>query len=142
MKTNKHQTLLLVRDKESIRSKDVSDEFNYSPGTARSYISYLSRQGLLERSGAGYILTEKGRNRLQHFEIVGCGNIECPFCLEKKSGYFACPKCGFQIEKGKAKLSPEMDYILAVKHSGVYCPECDSLLFTPIQAKLLGVKEG
>lgn len=49
MKTNKHQTLLLLNKQRGVRPRDVVQHFGYSPGTARSYLSYLRRQGLLER---------------------------------------------------------------------------------------------
>jgi len=141
MKTNKHQTLLLVRDNKTIRSQHIVDEFNYSPGTARSYISHLTRQGLLERSGSGYSLTEKGQNRLQYFDVVGCGNLDCPFCQEKKSGYYNCPWCGFQLRGKEAKILQEWDFIFGVRHSGVYCPECEKRIFTAAQAKSIGIQE-
>jgi DeoR/GlpR family transcriptional regulator of sugar metabolism len=64
MKTNKHQTLLLVKKQRSVHSRDIVKHFAYSAGTARSYLSHLGRQGLLERTGANYGLTEKGQNRL------------------------------------------------------------------------------
>ena len=48
MKTNKHQMLLFIDRNEKIRARDVVNQFDYSPGTARSYLSYLTRQGLLE----------------------------------------------------------------------------------------------
>ena len=67
MKTNKHQTLLLIRKQEAVHSRDLVEHFDYSPGTARSYLSYIGKQGLLERMGAGYRLSEKGQERLHLF---------------------------------------------------------------------------
>ena len=49
MKTNKHQTLLLAKKQRGVHSRDIVKHFGYSPGTARSYLSYLGRQSLLER---------------------------------------------------------------------------------------------
>jgi hypothetical protein len=139
MKTNKHQTLLLAKELEGIRANDIVDNFDYSPGTARSYISHLARQGLLEKSGIKHILTEKGDNRLQFFEVQSCGNLECPFCQSKKAGYFTCPRCEYQLPKAKAKISPEWDFLLGVRHAGVYCPLCQKMLFTEEQAKRLSI---
>jgi hypothetical protein len=139
MKTNKHQTLLLVKGKESVRAKDIVEQFYYSPGTARSYLSYLARQGMLERTGMGYILTEKGENRLQFFDVQGCGNLDCPLCQSKKAGYVSCPRCEYQLPKAKAKILPEWDFLLGVRHAGVYCPLCQKLLFTEEQAKQLNI---
>ena len=67
MKTNKHQTLLLVKTKQAVRAKDLVQAFGYSAPTARSYLSHLKRQDLLERIMSGHVLTEKGRIRLQFF---------------------------------------------------------------------------
>ncbi len=53
MKTNKHMTLSLVRDKESVRARDIVDQFDYAPYTARSYLSYLAKHGMIERTGTG-----------------------------------------------------------------------------------------
>jgi len=63
MKTNKHQTLLLVKKQNGVHSRDIVKHFGYSPGTARSYLSHLGKQGLLEHAGASYGLTEKGHDR-------------------------------------------------------------------------------
>ncbi len=88
MKTNKHQTLLLVKDRHAVRAKDIVNQFNYSSGTARSYLSYLSRDGLLERTSLGYELSEKGKERLQYFDAMGCGSFDCPLCVTKKAGHY------------------------------------------------------
>jgi hypothetical protein len=141
MKTNKHQTLLLVKSKGGARSHDIVKQFDYSRGTARSYLSHLARQGLLERSTTGYVLTVKGKDRLQFFEVTGCGNSDCPLCQSKKSGYFICPRCEHQLPKDEAHISPEWDFILGVRHAGVYCPICEKLIFTEEKAKLIGIKE-
>ena len=60
MKTNKHQTLILVHTKGRVQAKDLVQQFGYSPGTARSYLSYLKRQDLLARTGQGHVFTERG----------------------------------------------------------------------------------
>jgi len=57
VKTNKHQTLLLVKQNGFVQAKDIVDQFDYSPATARSYLSYLTRQDLLERTVQGHVLT-------------------------------------------------------------------------------------
>ena len=87
MKTNKHETLMLVHTKGGIQTKDVVQQFGYSPGTARSYLSYLKRQDLLARTGQGHVLTERGEARLHYFDVAGCGHPACPLC-DKKAGYF------------------------------------------------------
>lgn len=96
MKTNKHQTLLLVRTKGGVQAKDLVRQFGYSPGTARSYLSYLKRQDLLARIGQGHVFTERGWARLQYFDVAGCGHPACPLC-DKKAGYFTCSRCGYQL---------------------------------------------
>jgi hypothetical protein len=139
MKTNKHQTLLLVSKQRGVGSRDIVTQFGYSRGTARSYLSHLGRQGLLERIGINYALTEKGRDRLQYFEVSGCPDVRCPLC-KGKSGYLTCPGCGYQIPKREARIRKEKDYFLAVRHSGVYCPRCLKLVFSEAQAGLLGIR--
>lgn len=140
MKTNKHQTLLLVRKQGGVRSRDVVDHFGYSSGTARSYLSYLGRQGLLERLRAGYTLTEKGLDRLQYFDAAGCADPACPLC-QGKAGSLTCPSCGYQIQWRKAKILKELDFLFMIRHAGVYCPSCWKLIFSATQARLLGIRE-
>lgn len=138
MKTNKHLTLLLVRDDRAVQARDLVQHFGYSPGTARSYLSYLRRQDLLQRVGAGYVLTEKGQDRLHFFEVTGCRDPSCPRC-QAKSGYLTCPRCGYRMPREKARISTKLDLLVAVRHRGVYCPLCLSLILSAEQAELLGV---
>jgi hypothetical protein len=140
MKTNKHQTLLLVKKQRGVHSRDIVKHFGYSPGTARSYLSYLGRQSLLERTGAGYGLTARGEDRLHYFEVTGCPDAACPLC-KGKTGYLTCPSCGYRMPKQKAQIRKEKDYALAVRHAGVYCSLCLKLMFNEIQARLLGIRE-
>ena len=119
MKTNKHQTLLLVNRQRGVLPCDMVKHFGYSPGTARSYLSYLRRQGLLERMGAGYALTERGQDRLQYFEVAGCADPACPLC-QGKTGKLTCPSCGYQMPKQEAKILKEQDFFFVVRHAGVY----------------------
>jgi predicted methyltransferase len=139
MKTNKHQTLLLVNKRQAVHSRDLVEHFDYSPGTARSYLSYLSRQGLLERMGAGYRLSDKGQERLDYFEVFGCADVECPSC-QGKLGYLTCPFCRHQMSKQKVRTLKERDFFFAVRHAGVYCNHCLKLIFSETQAQLLGIK--
>lgn len=138
-KTNKHQMLLFVERNEKIRARDVVNQFDYSPGTARSYLSYLTRQGLLECTPLGHILSEKGRTRLGYFEAMGCSGLDCPLCKDMKAGHYTCTRCGYELPKGKAMILPEWDFILGVRHSGVYCPLCKKQIFTEKQALLIGI---
>lgn len=140
MKTNKHQTLLLARKQGRVHSRDVVQHFGYSPGTARSYLSYLGRQGLLGRMGAIYTLTQKGQDRLQYFEVTGCADLACPLC-QGKAGFLTCPSCGHRMTWRKAKILKERDFFFAVRHTGVYCPWCWKLIFSETQARLLGIRE-
>jgi DeoR-like protein with HTH domain len=140
MKTNKHQTLLLVNKKRGVRPRDVVQHFGYSPGTARSYLSYLSRQGPVERFGVSYVLTARGQDRLQYFDVAGCADPACPLC-QGKAGYLTCPSCGYQIPKQKAKILNEQDFFFVVRHAGVYCPWCWKLIFSETQARLLRIRE-
>ena len=138
MKTNKHQTLLLVKKKGAARARDLVQHFDYSPGTARSYLSYLGRQNLLQRMGAGYVLTEKGQNRLHFFEVTGCRGPACPLC-QGKAGYFTCPRCGYQMSKEKASVRRKLDLLFVIRHPGVYCPRCLKLILSEEHAELLGI---
>jgi hypothetical protein len=140
MKTNKHRTLLLVQKQRGVHSRDIVTHFGYSPGTARSYLSYLGRQGLLERMGANYGLTQRGLDRLHYFEITGCPDVACPLC-EGKTGYLTCPRCAYQMPKQKAKILKAQDYFFVVRHAGVYCSSCLGLVFNEAQARLLGIRE-
>jgi predicted methyltransferase len=140
MKTNKHQTLLLVKKQRGAHSRDIVKHFAYSAGTARSYLSHLGRQGLLARMGANYGLTEKGRDRLHYFEVTGCPDVTCPLC-KGKSGYLTCVNCGYQLPKLEARIRKERDYFLVIRHTGVYCPRCLNLIFSEAQARLLGIRE-
>ena len=139
MKTNKHQTLLLVKKQKSVQAGDLVRNFAYSPGTARSYLSYLGRQGLLERMGAGHGLTERGQGRLQHFDVFGCADPACPLC-QGKSGYVTCPSCGSRMPKHEVRIRKEKDFFFAVRHAGVYCDSCSKLIFNETQARLLGIR--
>ncbi|MFI5304915.1 MAG: DeoR family transcriptional regulator [Nitrospiria bacterium] len=141
MKTNKHQTLLLANQKESIRSQDIVTQFDYSPGTARSYLSYLGRHGLLTRTNRGYIMSERGKERLQFFETNGCDMFDCPLCEFKKAGYLTCPWCGFQKSKAKARIFLEQDFLIATRNLGVYCSLCQLQIMTEKQAQILGIRK-
>lgn len=138
MKTNKHLTLQLVRKHGAVQSKDLVLHFAYSPGTARSYLSHLGRQGLLERVGRGYHLSEKGQARLRYFEIFGCAGTGCPLC-KGKTGYLTCPRCGHRIPKKDAKILREKDCVLILRHPGVYCDRCFALIVDEAQARQLGI---
>jgi predicted methyltransferase len=139
MKTNKHQTLLLIKRKQAVHSRDLVESFDYSPGTARSYLSYLGKQGLLERMGPGYGLTDKGQERLSYFEVFGCADIDCPLC-QGKIGYLTCPYCGHQMLRDKAKILKKRDFLLVIRHPGVYCDSCLKLVFNEAQGQLLGIR--
>ncbi len=141
MKTNKHQTLLLTQNNEAIRARDIVIHFDYSSGTARSYLSYLARQGLLERTVKGYVLSEKGIERLEYFQVSGCGSFDCPLCIEKKANHFICPECGHAIPIKEARILPGTENSFYKIHSGVYCPECDELIFDENKALLLGIQK-
>lgn len=139
MKTNKHQTLLFVKEKNVVRAHDIVQRFDYASGTARSYLSYLSRHGLLERTSLGYVLSERGKERLQYFDALGCGSFDCPLCVTKKASHYTCPRCDYELPKEKAKILPEWNTILFSRHAGVYCPLCQKLIFGERQAQLLGI---
>jgi hypothetical protein len=138
MKTNKHRTLGLVKKRGAVHSRDLVEEFDYTPGTARSYLSHLGRQGLLEGMGVGYQLTTKGENRLHHFDVFGCADINCPLC-QGKLGFISCPHCGSQMRKTEAKILKERDYLFVTRQPGVYCNGCGKLIFTEVQGRLLGI---
>jgi hypothetical protein len=112
--------------------------FGYSAPTARSYLSHLKRQELLERISAGHVLTEKGRTRLQLFDVSGCADPTCPLC-QRKTGYITCPRCDYQISNRHARILPTQDFLVVVRHAGVYCPRCWKPLLSEPQAQLMGI---
>jgi DeoR/GlpR family transcriptional regulator of sugar metabolism len=138
MKTNKHQTLLLVKTKQVVRAKDLVQAFGYSAPTARSYLSHLKRQELLERISAGHALTEKGRTRLQFFEVSGCADAACLLC-QRKTGYITCSRCTYQMPNAHARILPKQDFLVVIRHAGVYCPRCWKPLLSEAQAQLMGI---
>ena len=121
-----------------MHARDLVREFRYSPATARSYLSYLGRQDLLQRLGLNHGLTGKGEERLRYFDVAGCAHPACPLC-QRQAGSYQCPRCGYQLATRKARLLPERDFLLAIRHAGVYCPRCLKLLFPEAQALLLGI---
>ena len=142
MKTNTHHTLRLVQKQGTVRARDLVQQCEYSPATARSYLSYLSRQDLLARASAGHTLTAKGAARLQYFDVAGCPHLDCPLC-EGRTGSYSCPRCGYQMPAKEARILPEEDFLVVMRHAGVYCPWCLTLIFSEAQALLLGLpKEG
>ena len=142
MKTNKHYTLRLVQSQGAVRAQDLVDQFGYSPATVRSYLSYLKRQDLLERASAGHTLTTKGTMRLHHFDAAGCPHPDCPVC-EGKAGSLTCPRCGYYMPAKEARILSEKDFLVVLRHAGVYCPWCLKLIFSESQALLLNIpKEG
>ena len=138
MKTNKHQTLLLIKSKQSVRAQDLVQAFGYSAPTARSYLSHLKRQDLLERIMSGHVLTEKGRTRLQFFDVGGCTDPTCPLC-QRKTGYITCPRCTYQMPHTQARILPTQDFLVMIRHAGVYCPRCWKSLLSETQAHLMGI---
>src|SRR5262245_14111622 len=138
MKTNKHHTLRLVQKQGTVRARHLVQQFAYSPATARSYLSYLSRQNLLARMSGGHTLTAKGIARLQYFDVAGCPHPDCPLCEIKCSSY-TCVRCGYRMPAKEARILPEQDFLVVVRHAGVYCPWCLKLIFSESQALLLGI---
>jgi predicted methyltransferase len=141
MKTNKHLTLILIKKKEYVRGRDIVNQFDYSADTARSYLSYLAKQGIIERGGRGYSITEKGRDRLNYFNVAGCKNFNCPICQNKKAGYITCPNCKDDILIKEARIIAEDKFLWWTDDAGVYCPECEKLALTEKMALLIGVKK-
>lgn len=140
MKTNKHKTLLLVKRKGTVRAKDVVEQFDYSSGTARSYLSHLGRQDLVVRSVEGYSLTSKGHDRLRYFEVSGCGNPDCSHC-ERKSGFITCPTCGWQQARDKVCLRPLWNTPFFRRQAGVYCTLCQNQILAAVDAQMIGLVE-
>ena len=138
MKTNKHKTLRLVQERGVVHSKDLVRFFSYSPGTARSYLSHLGRQGLLEQTIGGYCLTDKGKDRVRYFDILGCAGISCPLC-KGKTGYLTCPSCGHRISKKGSRILKEKNFLLVLRHAGVYCDRCSTRIVDETQARRLGI---
>ena len=138
MKTNKHQTLLLVKAKQAVRAKDLVQALGYTAPTARSYLSHLKRQELLERIISGHALTDKGRTRLQFFDVSGCTDPACPLC-QRKTGSLTCPRCAYRMPNTDARILPKQDFLVVVRHAGVYCPWCWTPLLSEVQANLMDI---
>jgi hypothetical protein len=138
-KTNKHRTLLLAKKTQPVHARHLGLHFGYAPGTARSYLSHLGRQGLLERVRGGYALTNKGRDRIRYFDIFGCGRPGCAFC-KGKTGYLTCPHCGDRRSKQGARICKEKNFFLLVRRAGVYCDGCSALILDEPQAHKLGIQ--
>jgi predicted transcriptional regulator len=102
MKTNKHQTLLLVKKQRAVHARDLVQHFAYSSGTARSYLSHLGRQGLLERIGPNYELTERGQDRLQHFRRLRLRKPGVP-ALSGESGVPDLPQLWIPNDQARGK---------------------------------------
>ena len=139
VKTNKHKTLLLVRSHRDINSHDLVRKYDYSPGTARSYLSHLGRQGLLAHSNGRYRLTEKGHGRIRYFAIFGCRRPGCPLCLGKL-GHLTCPNCEHRIPIGQAIIEKKKDYLLAARPAGIYCGQCMAIILDEAQARRMGIR--
>lgn len=137
MKTNKHRTLLLAKSLGAITWRDLMRKYEYSAGTARSYLSHLGRQGLLERANGKYALTEKGHDRIRYFAIFGCRRPGCPLCLGKL-GHLTCPNCEYRIPTKLAKIRKQKDYLLVVRPAGVYCGHCSAMILNEAHARRLG----
>ena len=138
MKANKHKTLLLAKKTRPLHARHLGLHFDYPSGTARSYLSRLGRQGLLERTRGGYGLTKKGHDRLRYFDIFGCARPGCSLC-KGKSGYLTWPECGSRMSKQKARNSKAKDFFLVVRHEGVYCEQCSTLILDGDQARQIGI---
>jgi hypothetical protein len=95
---------------------------------------------MLERTARGYVLTDKGNERLLHFNTLGCRSFDCPLCTAKKANHFTCPECEHEIPKKEARILPEKDFLFAVRHAGVYCPQCEELVFDEQKALVLGIQ--
>jgi hypothetical protein len=139
MKTNKHKTLLLAKGQGTITWRDLMRRYEYSAGTARSYLSHLGRQGLLERANGTYALTEKGHSRIRYFAIFGCRRSGCPHCLGKL-GHLTCPNCEYRIPRQQARIRKQKDYLLVLRPAGVYCEQCSAMILDEAQAKRMGIR--
>ena len=140
MKTNTHHTVRLVQKQGTVRARNLVQQCAYSPATARSYLSYLTRQDLVARASARYVLTTTGGERLRYVDVAGCPIPDCPVC-EGRTGVYTCPRCGAQVAKQDARIVPERDFLVVVRHAGVYCPWCLKLIFPESHALLLGISK-
>ena len=84
------------------------------------------------------MLTEKGQTRLQFFDLSGCADAACPSC-QRKSGFMICPRCAYQMPNRQARILPKLDFLVLVRHAGVYCPRCWKPLLNEAQAQLMGI---
>ena len=77
---------------------------------------------------------------MRYFEVAGCPHPDCLLC-ERKTGSYICPRYGYEVDKQNAKILPERDFLVVVRHAGVYCPWYLNLIFPESQALLLGLLE-
>ena len=115
----------------------LGGDFDYSPGTARSYLSHLGRQGLLGRAGA---VTRLRKKATAHplFRYLRLPRPGCPFA--KGDGAPNVPQLWISNIEQQAKIRKEKDYLLVVRQAGVYCDRCSALILDEIQARQIGIR--
>src|SRR5262245_11910590 len=129
MKTNKHQTLLLIKKKGAISASDLVEQFQYSAATARSYLAYLTRQDLLLPNGPTRALSTKGEERLDFYEKAGCPDLRCPLC-RRDSGGVKCRTCGSIYKLSELRIRPLWETTFFKRAPGVYCRICQAQILT------------
>jgi hypothetical protein len=86
----------------------------------------------------GHNLAEKGLARLHFFDVSGCTDPACPLC-QHKTGQITCRRCDYHLSKEEICVLPERDFLVVVRHAGVYCPWCWKPLLSEAQAQLMGI---
>jgi hypothetical protein len=140
MKLTKHRTLVLVQHTGAVRARHLVEAFDYSADGARSYLSHLAGQDLVQRTSAGYVLTPKGADRLAYFGVVGCGQDGCRLC-KGKEGVLTCPACGVRLQVKAARVVTR-GFPFGDEGPGVFCPSlfCGRQLLTEAEARQLGIR--
>jgi hypothetical protein len=64
--------------------------------------------------------------------------VACLLC-QGKTGYITCPRCDYQMPNNRARILAERDFLVMVRHAGVYCPRRWKSLLSETQAHLMGI---
>ena len=134
MPGNKHQALSQAIRQGELSTDDIVKNFGWDNATARSYLSKLGRQGLLDWGPYGWKPTEKGKNRLTFFDRLRCPREDCPLCKGREAGY-KCRHCGHVLSEEDAGFTPRKkggipSLFRFSREGGVFCPRCRGRILT------------
>jgi len=77
----KHELLQYLHQKHQVHAKDVAEKWDLTEAGARASLHHLRRDGLIRQV---WVLTDQGKERLNHFEAEGCTAHDCRLCSKEK----------------------------------------------------------